>query len=169
MEFNDQLILLPQVAEVATALSRTEGRVDDISQRQAHTYRELEENKQKMRELEDMVKRLNDEGGEKEKLKEKYQRRIKELEDEISSLKQTIRDADRARAMEVESLRGKMQNIKEKKDTQIEVNPNFICVNFKLMISRSCCSPCKSSSEMQTIRHALLNSHSSALKSKMHV
>ncbi len=104
-------------------MSHTQGRVDDISQKQEKTNQELEENKKKMRELEEMVRRLSADGGDKDKLKDKYQKKIKELEEEISALKQTNRDSDRAHALELESLKNKIENLKDKRDAAAEVTP----------------------------------------------
>lgn len=112
------------MAEIASAVSHTQGRVDDISQKQEKTNQELEENKKKMRELEEMVRRLSADGGDKDKLKDKYQKKIKELEEEISALKQTNRDSDRAHALELESLKNKIENLKDKRDAAAEVTPD---------------------------------------------
>jgi chromosome segregation ATPase len=113
-----------QVAEIASAVSQTQGRVDDISQKQEKTNQELEENKKKMRELEEMVRKLSADGGDKDKLKDKYQKKIKELEEEISALKQTNRDSDRAHALELESLKNKIESLKDKRDAAAEVTPD---------------------------------------------
>lgn len=109
-----------EVAEIASAVSQTQGRVDDISQKQEKTNQELEENKKKMRELEEMVRKLSADGGDKDKLKDKYQKKIKELEEEISALKQTNRDSDRAHALELESLKNKIESLKDKRDAAAE-------------------------------------------------
>jgi chromosome segregation ATPase len=110
------------VAEIAATVSQTQGRVEDISLRQAQTKQELDESKKKMKELEEMVKKLSAESGDKDTLKTKYQKRMKELEEEIATLKQTIRESDRAHAVEVESLKGKVESLKEKRDASAEVH-----------------------------------------------